>query len=554
MAVIEQNKIEVSNHCFSIKGWWSADNQASGLLPAEELEDILKDIGTNLYIVARNDKVFLAKHGNVSQRKDSSKEQFPVVAVLNGVTPDKLGDSSFCRDYNLQFPYIAGSMAHGINSKEIVKEFAINGMLAFFGTAGMPCSKIADIIDWHKDSIPDKTYGFNLIHSPNEPRLEAALVDLFLKKGVNLIEASAYMGLSLPVVKFRVAGIHRDSAGKVVAPNRIIAKVSRVEVATRFFSPPPEDILQKLVDSGNISKEQAEMAREIPMAQDVTAEADSGGHTDNRPAFTLIPTIIALRDQLQKKYGYSQKLRVGTGGGISTPYSAAAAFSMGASYIVTGSVNQGCVEAGTSDIAKEILANTGQADVTMAPCADMFEMGAKVQVVKRGTMYPMRAAKLYELYKNYDSWIQIPDDQRKTIEKSFFRNTFQEIWSKTYEYFEERDSSRLVLAEKDDRYKMGLVFRWYLSQASHWAIKGDQSRKIDYQIWCGPAMGAFNQWVEGTFLEDRSQRKVITVAANILYGACLVLRINQLKFQGFNPEQQAVNPEKFEHIKKYFTK
>ena len=33
------------------------------------------------------------------------------------------------------------------------------------------------------------------------------------------------------------------------------------------------------------------------MAEDLTAEADSGGHTDNRPAITLLPTMLALRDR-----------------------------------------------------------------------------------------------------------------------------------------------------------------------------------------------------------------------------------------------------------------
>ncbi len=39
----------------------------------------------------------------------------------------------------------------------------------------------------------------------------------------------------------------------------------------------------------------------------------------------------------------------------------------------------------------------------MAPSADMFEMGVKVQVLKTGTMFAMRASKLYELYTKYDS-------------------------------------------------------------------------------------------------------------------------------------------------------
>jgi hypothetical protein len=41
-------------------------------------------------------------------------------------------------------------------------------------------------------------------------------------------------------------------------------------------------------------------------------------------------------------------------------------------------------------------------------------------------------------------------------------------------------------------------------------------RKIDYQVWCGPSMGAFNEWAQGTFLEQPKNRKIVTVALNIL--------------------------------------
>ena len=63
-----------------------------------------------------------------------------------------------------------------------------------------------------------------------------------------------------------------------MTPNRVIAKASRVEVATRFFSPPPEAFLQELVARGDITETQARLAREIPVAQDLTAEADSTRH------------------------------------------------------------------------------------------------------------------------------------------------------------------------------------------------------------------------------------------------------------------------------------
>ena len=122
---------------------------------------------------------------------------------------------------------------------------------------------------------------------------------------------------------------------------------------------------------------------------------------------SLLPAILTLTEKFQRKYGYAKSIRVGAAGGISTPSSALGAFMMGAAYVVTGSVNQSCIEAAASKHSKNLLAQAEMADVTMAPAADMFEMGVELQVLKRGTMFPMRAKKLYELYKKYELHAQI---------------------------------------------------------------------------------------------------------------------------------------------------
>jgi trans-AT polyketide synthase, acyltransferase and oxidoreductase domains len=309
----------------------------------------------------------------------------------------------------------------------------------------------------------------------------------------------------------------------------VIAKVSRVEVATKFLSPPPERMVKGLVEERHITREQAALAARMPVADDITVEADSGGHTDNRPAITLLPTIIALRDRLQKQFQYAALPRVGLAGGIATPASVAAAFAMGAAYVVTGSVNQACIESGSSDTVRKMLAEAGQADVTMAPAADMFEMGVKVQVLKRGTMFPMRATKLFELYRGYPSWEAIPQADRVQVEKTFFRATFAEIWTKTQEFFMRRDATQLPRAETDPKHRMALVFRWYLGLSSRWANAGEPGRELDYQVWCGPSMGAFNEWAKGSILEQPRSRTVTAVALNLLYGACVNLRRQSLR-------------------------
>ncbi len=427
---------------------------------------------------------------------------FFVPAVL----PGNLGDASFRADLGLRCAYVSGAMANGIGSADIVEEMARAGMLGFFGAAGLSPGRVESAIDRLQRSVPHLPHGFNLIHSPNEPELEQAIVDLYLRHGVRLVEASAYLDLTLPVVKYRTAGIHEVN-GRIVAPQRILAKVSRVEVATRFFSPPPERFLAELVRRGDLTADQATLAKRLPMAQDVTAEADSGGHTDNRPAITLIPTLIALRDRLQARHRFEVPLRVGAAGGIATPASAAAAFLMGAAYILTGSINQACVESGSSDAVREMLAQAEQADVIMAPAADMFEMGVKVQVLKRGTMFAMRAAKLYELYRAHAALEELPAAERAQLEKNLFRAPLEEIWSQTRAFWKERDPGQVERAEKDPRHRMALVFRWYLGLSSRWANAGEPARKVDYQVWCGPAMGAFNEWARGSFLEQPRHRR-----------------------------------------------
>jgi trans-AT polyketide synthase/acyltransferase/oxidoreductase domain-containing protein len=438
--------------------------------------------------------------------------------------PENLGDESFRRDHRLRYAYVAGAMANGIASTPLVAEMAKAGMLSFFGAAGLGLQQIEAAIDELARAIPEAPHGFNLIHSPNEPDLEADVVNLYLRRGIRLVEASAYLRLTLPVVRYRVSGIKRDAAGRIVTPNRIIAKVSRVEVATQFFSPPPKEFLDELVRAGEITPEQAMLAAGIPMAQDLTAEADSGGHTDNRPLVTLLPTLLALRDRLQGKFGYEQALRVGAAGGLSTPAGLAAAFAMGAAYVLTGSVNQACVESGSSDAVRRMLAQADQADIAMAPAADMFEMGVRVQVLKRGTMFPMRAAKLYDLYRGNTGLESLPEADKAFIEKQLLRATIDEAWRGTRDYFLKRDPAQVERAERDPKHRMALVFRSYLGMSSRWANAGEPSRAMDYQVWCGPAMGAFNEWARGTPLEKPENRRVVVVAETLMQGAATQLR------------------------------
>ena len=530
-------------------GWWQP---ADGVAPEPGEAALAEAIGAihkPFFIVSLEGGTLAVAPGGLAQIGEQAvpRGAFPIVGHFPACNLENLGDRSFCRAHGIRYPYLAGAMANGIGSTDIVVAMGRAGMLGFFGSAGLTVEDIEAAID-ELDALTreqgDIPYGLNLIHSPNEPNLEAAVVDLYLRREVHLVEASAYLDLTLPLVRFRMHGIHRSSSGEIVTPNWIIAKASRVEVASKFFAPPPESYLRELVASEEITGEQAKLGASIPMAQDLTVEADSAGHTDNRSALAVLPTILALRDRIQTQNGYEQRLRVGLAGGISTPASAAAAFFMGAAYVLTGSVNQACVEAGTSKTVREMLAQADQADVMMAPAADMFEMGVKLQVLKRGTMFGMRASKLYKLYRSCSSIDEIPPQDRSMIEKNLFRAPLETIWKETISFFQSRDPLQIERAQNDPKHKMALIFRWYLGMSSTWANSGEPTRKMDYQIWCGPSMGAFNEWGKGSYLEMVQNRSVVTVALNILYGAAILSRLHSLRSQGVDvpPDLQHIRP------------
>ena len=436
---------------------------------------------------------------------------------LPNLTATDVGDAQFKKDYGLKYALYGGAMANGIASSDMAIALGKAGCMGSYGSGGQRLEVVAQEIDKMKAALGDKPFLVNMLSNRNAD-MEMKLAQLLIDKQVLGVEASAYIVPSEALVYFRVKGI-REENGKIIIPHKIIAKVSREEVLEKFVSPPAAESVAALLKAGLITPEEAALAAKIPMADDITAEADSGGHTDGRPLVSMLPALIALANRKQAEFGYQQKVRVGAGGGVGTGLSCLGAFEMGAAYVVTGSVNQGCVESGTSDYVKQVLAETAMADVTMAPCADMFEMGAKVEVIKKKTMYAQNAQKLYEYYVKYPSFDAIPAADRDRIEKKILRDSFDNIWRGTKEYFSRVDPSKIPQAEKNPKLKMALVFRWYLGNSSRWAVQGNPDRKFDMQIWCGQSMGAFNLWVKGTPLEKAENRHVGEVA-NLLLNSC----------------------------------
>jgi len=444
----------------------------------------------------------------------------------------RIGSDSFCAAFGLRHACVAGAMYQGISSVEMVVRLARAGMLGFFGAGGLPMEEVSRAIAAIRAQVPDGApFGVNFIAHVNHPALEDRLTDLLLQNGVGVVEASAFMEVTPALVRYRAAGLVEDG-GLIRATDRIVAKLSRPDVAEQFLSPAPERVVAKLLESGGITAAQAELLRQVPMADAITVESDSGGHTDQGMPFTLIPAILRVRDGAADRFPRFGRVYVGAGGGIGTPEAAAAVLVLGAEYLVTGSINQCTIEARTSEVVKDLLENAAVQDMAYAPSGEMFELGSKVQVLKKGLFFPARADKLVALYRQYDSLDAIDPANRRQLEERTFQRPLSAVWDQVRARLSPEEIER---AERMPKHKMALVFRRYFKDASRWALDGDVSHKVDFQIHCGPALGAFNQWVAGTPLASWRNRHVDDIALKLLAETATVLESRFARLGGQTP-------------------
>ena len=186
---------------------------------------------------------------------------------------------------------------------------------------------------------------------------------------------------------------------------------------------------------------------------------------------------------------------------------------MGAAYVLTGSINQACVESGSSDVGARD-AGAGR--------AGRRDHGPRRRHVRDGRQgagaqarHHVRHARrqavrtLSHLRRSLE---ELPAAERALPGKEPLPRRWKRSGRRRAISSWQRDPAQVARADSDPKHKMALVFRWYLGLSSRWANAGEPSRKVDYQVWCGPAMGAFNEWTKGSFLEQPRNRRVVTVA------------------------------------------
>ena len=68
-----------------------------------------------------------------------------------------------------------------------------------------------------------------------------ALVELCLRHGVRLVEVASPVAVSPALVRYGLQGLSLGSEGRVATAHKVMARVSRPEVAEMFLGAPPEE-------------------------------------------------------------------------------------------------------------------------------------------------------------------------------------------------------------------------------------------------------------------------------------------------------------------------
>lgn len=102
---------------------------------------------------------------------------------------------------------------------------------------------------------------------------------------------------------------------------------------------------------------------------------------------------------------------------------------------------------------------------------------------------------------------------RNQIEEKYFKRSFEQVYEEVKAHYPPQEIQK---AERNPKQKMAIIFKWYFHYSNSLALSGSEESRVDYQIHCGPALGAFNQWVKGTALESWRNRHVDKIGIHLM--------------------------------------
>lgn len=451
-------------------------------------------------LVIEDENVLVEKDQNETERKKEIEIEHKL--EKDSSYSGKLGNIHFMERYKTKYPYVAGPMHKGISGYDFIKRLADRDIIGFVGTGGLALHEVeALVVQLQKDSI--RNYGVSVNFDLADPNYEKELIELLIRENINLLHVSGYFNVTESLVLYKLKGIKKLDNGRIICPNRILLKTSRPEIAQAFMEPASDDMLKKLKEEGKITEEQALLAKKIPVADDVCVMSAAAHKTGMIPLKSLLPQIIHQRNAAYQKYGYEEEIFVGAAGAIGDSASALDAFLLGADFIMTGSINVCTAEAHVSKWVKEKLQKVEIQDTEIIPCSNVYEIGIKMQVLKKGMFFASRALKLYEIYNRITKIEDIESNLLVQIQEKYLGKALEEIYNQMKDNLSSMQRRR---AESDSKYKFGLIIQWYYDLSAECAIQCEDGNNMNCMIPLSSAMGRLNEELKNTVREKWEDR------------------------------------------------
>jgi trans-AT polyketide synthase/acyltransferase/oxidoreductase domain-containing protein len=410
------------------------------------------------------------------------------------------GSEAFRGAWGLRGAYLAAGMGFGVSSPALVIALGEAGYLGFLGIGGLNLPAARAAIREVKARLGSTApWGVNLLASPLRPGREDQVVRLCLEEGVPAFEAADYLAPTPALLQARWSG---SPSGR-----HVLVKVSRPDLAERFMRPPPAELLDRCVAEGRLTRAEAALAARAPVCSALAALADGAGHTDQQPALALLPAVLAARRRL------GAQVPLGLCGGLGTPDALAAAFLIGADFVMTGTINQCTYESGAAPAVKDLLSAAELHDTAVVPAGDLLEVGGRARVLRRGVLFPARATRLGELLQSAPSVEGLDTRTRDQLERSFFQRSLDDVWQDAAARL---DAPTRADIEGRPRARLAHVLRAYFAQGTRLALAGDARRQVDWQVCASPAMGAMNAWASAQGLGDWRGRRVAALADRLM--------------------------------------
>ncbi|MFC1745257.1 1-acyl-sn-glycerol-3-phosphate acyltransferase [Candidatus Riflebacteria bacterium] len=494
----------------------------------------LHKLETPIYLVKNENRLGLFETGSAKAKITSPdlkklKGNPQLISILPGLNIQNLGSKEFQTVHGVRHSYCTAPLPFGISGKQMLSSLATAGFLPFFGSTGLNLGEIKNSLKQIRDRVGNKTFGVGISFVPYDKEREWQLILILIKLGIRHLWVSHYPYPTEALTFFRLNGIKQNSIGAIEPQNFIFARVSHLETVKRFVAHPPKNVVERLWQDGRISEQEKNLSCKIGLSEDIIVHGEGSGLGSNGSLNTLFPQIYQSVKIIQEDL--TRNIRIGTSGGLSNPQAISAMFSLGADFVVTGSINQISAEANCSAKVKQMLAKAGSSDTAFVVSADPLEKGNNIQVLKYGTQFSVKANKLAKLYLKYGDLLNLPEKEKKVLEEGFFRCSLETAMNRANLIFKDLQFGENKKNKKESG--LLLLFHLYLYESFLWAKEGTKNREMDYQIWVDQSIGSFNMWRNAVFSKSIEDISVTDIAERLLFCSGVLTRLQFLQAQGF---------------------